>query len=114
MNADLIKGILLISIAHACTVIQLNGQFKWQWFKDNEWLVVLFGIPVAYIYIRATRELLSGLGGIYWPIRFIGFGVGVTIYALFVSFVLGEGINIKTIVSLILSAILISIQIFWK
>jgi hypothetical protein len=49
-----------------------------------------------------------------WPARFIGFGVGILIYALFVGIFFKEGISPKTFVSLVLATILISIQVLWK
>ena len=52
--------------------------------------------------------------GLLWPTRFIGFTIGMVIYALGVSYFFKEGITIKTWVSLFLCFILISIQIIWR
>jgi len=49
-----------------------------------------------------------------WPARFVGFGVGMIIYALGVSYFFKEGITTKTFVSLLICFILISIQVLWK
>jgi hypothetical protein len=49
-----------------------------------------------------------------WPARFIGFGVGILVYALFVGIFFKEGITLKTVTSLLLSLSLIFIQVFWK
>lgn len=54
------------------------------------------------------------MGGLLWPARFIGFGVGMIIYAVMVNYHFSEGINSKTWVSLMLSLLLIYIQVFWK
>ena len=54
------------------------------------------------------------MGGLLWPARFIGFGVGMVIYAVMVNYHFSEGINTKTLTSLILSLVLICIQVFWK
>ena len=54
------------------------------------------------------------MGGLLWPARFIGFGVGMVIYAIMVNYHFSEGINNKTWVSLGLSLILICIQVLWK
>jgi len=49
-----------------------------------------------------------------WPARFVGFGVGMVIYAIMLNYHFNEGINTKTLTSLILSLALICIQVFWK
>lgn len=54
------------------------------------------------------------MDGLLWPTRFIGFGIGMVIYAIGVSYFFNEGITTKTFVSLIVSVLLILIQIMWK
>ena len=54
------------------------------------------------------------MGGLLWPARFIGFGVGMIIYAIMVNYHFNEGISNKTWVSLALSLVLICIQVLWK
>ena len=111
---SLIYGILLFFGAHIITWFQLNGQFKWDWFVKNEWLMVLVGIPISFLYIWATKYSVNGFGGLLWPTRFIGFGVGMVIYAVFVSYFFNEALTPKTIISLVLALILICIQVLWK
>jgi hypothetical protein len=55
-----------------------------------------------------------GTNGLLWPARFIGFGIGMVIYAVMVSYHFNEGITNKTIVSLLLCVALICIQVLWK
>jgi|TARA_B100000424_G_scaffold91283_1_gene68687 hypothetical protein len=110
----LLKGILCFIIAHIGAFYQLNGQFIWKSFRDNEWLVAAFGFLISFFYIWGTKYTVEAMDGLLWPARFIGFGIGMFQYALFVSYYFQEGINIKTWVSLFLCLILISIQVFWK
>ena len=49
-----------------------------------------------------------------WPGRFASFGVGVVIFGILVYILNNEGINVKTMVSLILASGLIAIQVLWK
>ena len=112
--SSLIYGVLLFFGAHIITWFQLNGQFKWDWFKEHEWVMALVGIPISFLYIWGTKYTVEGMGGLLWPTRFIGFGVGIIIYAILVSYFFSEGFNIKTIISILLSVILICIQAFWK
>lgn len=110
----LIYGLLLFLGAHLITWFQLNGQFLWGWFKENTLLLAICGIPISYLYIYATKATVEHFDGTMWPARFIGFGVGILVYALLVGIFFKEGITLKTLVSLLLSVSLIFIQVFWK
>lgn len=110
----LIYGLLLFLIAHLITWFQLNGQFIWNWFEKNTLLLAVCGVPISYLYIYGTKYTVQHFNGTMWPARFIGFGVGVVIYALLVGMFFKEGINLKTFISLLLSISLIFIQVFWK
>ena len=77
-------------------------------------LLSIIGIPMSYLFILGTKYTVESFGGLLWPSRFIGFGVGMVIYALCVSYFFNEGLSIKTIISLLISIALICIQVFWK
>lgn len=111
---ELLTGIGMFVIAHILTFYQLNGQFIWKWFQKNEWVIAASGIVLSFFYIWGTKYTVSGMGGLLWPARFIGFGVGMIIYAIAVSQHFNEGISIKTGVSLCLALALICIQVLWK
>lgn len=111
---ELLIGMGMFVMAHLLTFYQLNGQFIWKWFQKNEWLVAASGIIVSFFYIWGTKYTVGGMGGLLWPSRFIGFGVGMVIYAIAVSQHFNEGINSKTWVSLGLALLLIIIQVAWK
>ena len=112
---NLIYGVLLFIVAQSIIWIQTNGQFVWPWFKKNPLLVSLMGgTLISYVFIKGTWLVAEHFDGQLWPGRFIGQASGILIFALMTWFFLNEGINTKTMVSLILAAILIGIQIFWK
>ena len=112
---DLLTGLGAFLIAHFITFYQLNGQFlKTDWFRKNEILVAAFGVIISFFYICGTKYTVSGMGGLLWPARFIGFGIGMIIYALFVGYHFNEGISAKTLVSLCLALLLVCIQVLWK
>lgn len=114
MNINLIYGIIFFIIAHIGAFFQLNGQFKWDWFVKNEWVIAACGFILSFFYIWGTKYTVAGVDGLLWPSRFIGFGIGMVIYALGVSYFFNEGITTKTLISLGLCLILICIQVFWK
>lgn len=111
---SLIIGIIFFILAQVTTWFQLNGQFIWNYFKENTFILALFGIPISYFYIYATKYTIEGFNNTMWPARFIGFGIGILIYALLIGIFFKEGISLKTFTSLLLAISLILIQIFWK
>lgn len=114
MNINILYGILFIIVGHVIAWFQLNSQFKWDWAKEHTWAMALLGIPCSYLFIWSTKYLVEGMGGLLWPTRFIGFGVGMVIYAILVGYFFNEGITTKTFISLLLAICLICIQVLWK
>ncbi len=76
--------------------------------------MAIIGIPISFLYLWGTKFTVQGLDGLLWPTRFIGFGIGMIIYALGVSYFFNEGINAKTFISLGLAVLLVCIQVLWK
>lgn len=113
---DLGLGIIAFVVAHLLTFYQLNGQFlkSTSWFRNNEIWVAAAGIILSFFYMYGTKYTVSGMDGLLWPARFIGFSIGMFLYALLVNYHFNEGINLKTWVSLGLCLILIAIQVLWK
>lgn len=58
--------------------------------------------------------MVTYFGGTLWENRLLGFGMGMVSFGLLTYIFMGEGINLKTGVSLILATSLVLIQIFWK
>ena len=110
----LILCITLFLFVQVLTWFQLNGQFIWPWFKNNILLLCLFGLPISWLYIEATRLGFIAFEGVIWPGRLLGFAAGIFTFAICASVFLGEGLNTKTVVSLILATALVCIQVFWK
>ena len=112
---NLIGGVALFVLSQILIWIQTNGQFVWPWFKKNPLLVSLMGgTLISYLFIVGTRLVAEHFDGLLWPGRFIGQSTGILVFAAMTFLLLNEGINTKTTISLILAAILICIQIFWK
>lgn len=113
---DLMMGIMCFVGAHALTFYQLNGQFlkSTDWFRKNEFIVAAAGVVLSYFYMYGTKYTVAGVGGELWPARFIGFSIGMLLYALLVNFHFNEGMSLKVLVSLLLCTALICVQLFWK
>jgi hypothetical protein len=111
---NILIGITLFLLMHIAIWIQINGQFVWPWFKENTILLSLFGLPISYVLIIATKYIVAGFDGVLWPGRFIGFGAGMIVMALFTWYFLGEGLTTKTLASLLIATGLVCMQVFWK
>lgn len=102
-------------LGQAMIWIQTNGQFIWPVFKKNPILVsIISGSLISYIVIYATKMVVEHFDGLLWPGRFIGFASGMVIFAFMTWAFMGEGINVKTGISLLLALSLIGVQIFMK
>ena len=75
---------------------------------------IVTGSLISYIVIYATKLVVEHFDGLLWPGRFIGFASGMMIFAFMTWSFMGEGINAKTGISLILALALIGVQIFVK
>ena len=89
---------------------QLNAQVKWDWFKDNYLLLSILGMPISYALILSTKLGFQGFGEL-WPIRLMGFAVGIMSFPVITYLVLGEGITLKTGISLILAGVILLLQL---
>ena len=110
----LILCLVIFFIVQVITWFQLNGQFFSPWFKNNVFILCLMGVPISWLYIEATRMGFIAFDGLIWPGRLLGFAMGILTFAICANMFMGEGLNTKTIISLILATILTFIQVFWK
>ena len=83
-------------------------------FKNNVLILCLFGLPISWIYILATKWGFIAFDGVLWPGRLLGFAMGMLTFAVCANVFLGEGLTNKTIISLFLALVLVCIQVFWK
>lgn len=111
---NLILCLILFVIGQTMVWLQLNGQFVWDSFRKYEWVLILFGLPISWLFLVATREGVAAFDGLLWPQRFLAFATGIIIFSLLTWVLKGEGINTKTLISLCLASCLLLIQIFWK
>ena len=105
----LIYAIILSCLGHIVAFFHMNAQFKWDWAKSQGW-ILCGGIPISYFFFYSTKMFYEYFGS-YWSVRPIGFGIATIIFGLMTSFVLGELPSQRIIVSLILAALILYINI---
>ena len=109
LNKEVLICVLILFIAQIIIWFQLNGQIKWEWFKDNYFLMSLLGVPISYALLYTTKFGFQGFGEL-WPIRLLGFAVGMVSFPIITYLILGEGITIKTGVSILLAIVIMILQ----
>jgi hypothetical protein len=112
---NLLIGLALSLMGQILIFFQTNGQFIWPWFKKNPLILSMgFGTVISYLFIMGTHYVVTYFEGTLWENRLLGFGMGMISFSTLTYIFMGEGINLKTGISLTLATILVLIQIFWK
>ena len=109
-NKEILFCILILFFTQIVIWFQLNAQVKWDWFKDNYWLMSLLGVPISYALLYSTKYGFQGFGEL-WPIRLLGFAVGMMTFPFITYMILGEGITLKTGISILLAIIIMLLQL---
>ena len=110
LNKEVLICVTILFVAQIVIWFQLNGQLKWEWFKDNYFLMSLMGIPISYMLLLTTKYGFQGFGEL-WPIRLMGFATGMISFPFITYFILGEGITLKTGVSILLAIVIMLLQL---
>jgi hypothetical protein len=108
---NLILTLILFATAQSLVWIQTNGQFINEWFRKYPLIVSCMGIPISYLYIKATSQAYKHFNEL-WPGRMLAFSVGIVVFAALTWFLMGETVNFKTGISLALAFLIILIQLF--
>jgi multidrug transporter EmrE-like cation transporter len=111
---QLLKGFIFGLIAQVLTFFQLQGQIKYEWFKNNPLVIALIGVPISLLFMYSVRNFVAAYDGQIWPSRLIGFGIGVVVFTVMSHYLFNEPLTPKTLTCLSLGVVIILIQIFWK
>ena len=108
-NKDILITISILFSVQIVIWYQLNGQLISQWCKEHPWMLSFLGIPISYALILTTQYGYRGFGEL-WPIRLLGFAVGMISFPFLTYWMLGEGITLKTAISIVLAVIIMLLQ----
>lgn len=110
----LLLGTLFGVLGQIMSFLQLQGSVKYGWYQKYPVFILLLSIPAMWFYIKSVDNLVQWGDGQLWPSRLIGFGIGIIVFTTLSIILFKEPITIKTFVSLLMAACILSIQIFWK
>jgi len=107
-------GIFLFLLAQVGTWYQTNYQFYNEWISKHPFHMALLGVPISVLYIYSTKYVGVAFDYQLWPIRLIGFAIGIFVFSFLTWKIGGQLLTAKHAVCLVLAFIILSIQIFWK
>ena len=107
-------GFIYFIVSATAIWFQTHAQFFNEWSKDNALLVAIPGFIISYWSIKGTENIAAAYDGAVWPARLIGFGVCIIIFSILTWLILGEKIEIKSAVCVLLAFCILIIQLFWK
>ena len=111
--AKFLIGILLYFFGQTLIWYQTNGQFINKGAKEHPFMMAcIFAIPISYSFIHATRLTVEHYDGLLWPGRLVGFACGMLSFYLLTYYIMGEGLTLKTTLTLVLAVAIILIQAF--
>lgn len=110
----ILAGILWGLVAQIFTFLQLQGQIKYSFMKNNIWFGALMGVPISLMFMKSVQNFVLAYNGQIWPSRLIGFGIGVIVFTAMSHFLFKEPLNLKTLICLFLGLCIILVQVFWK
>lgn len=104
-------AVTIFIIAQTIAWFQINGQFVFNWCKINPFMMSLLGVPISYLLLIGTDMAYQAMEGAIWPGRLLTFACGILVFILFTYLFLGEGMNWKTIASLLLTFVIVGLQL---
>ena len=107
-------GFVVTIIAQIGAWFQHNLQFKDPKYDETWWGMYALAIPLTYVFILATKYNVVGYGGSIWGARFVGFALGMLVYAIMIQIFFKEPFTIKIAVQLLLCFTILAVQAFWK
>jgi hypothetical protein len=110
----IIIGIIFGILGQIGTFLQLQGSYKYGWYENYKWIIILASVPLGWLYIQSVNSFIAGFGGQIWPSRLLGFGIGVIIFTLMSHYLFKEPLNVKNAVCLALGFTIVAIQLLVK
>jgi hypothetical protein len=108
-------AVLSIILANILVWFQLNGQFKWDWFKNNELLIAtIFSLPISWLYIQYQKNAFIVFKESLWSIRLVGFSIGLVVFSIMTWAFSKEVLAMKHLICIGLAFLIIGIQTFVK
>jgi len=107
-------GIVCGLLGQIISFMQLQGGIKWGWTDKYLAIILLISIPSTWLYIKSVENFIIYFNGTLWESRFLGFAIGVIVFAILSSILFKEPFTMKVLISMLLAVLIICVQIFIK
>jgi multidrug transporter EmrE-like cation transporter len=111
---NFILGLILGILAQILTFVQLQGQFKFEWAKDNPIYMALLGFPLSLLYLASVKYMVAHFEVQLWPSSLLGFAIGAIVFTIMSWGWFREPLSIKTLTCLALALCIMGVQLIWK
>ena len=109
-----IYGVILITIAQTAVWFQHNWQFVNKKFGPEWWGWYLMAIPITWLFLKSTQLGVTGFGGSVWANRFLGFVVGMLVYAVLTQWFFDQEMTRKVWIQMGLCLSILFVQFYMK
>jgi hypothetical protein len=115
IDPQVLKACLFYGLGQLFAFFQCHAQFFWKWWDGRPILAVLvFGIPAGISFWYATKVAFLAMDEVWGP-RFLGFCISYVTFPILAWYLMNESmLTTKTLLCVLLSFCIISIQLFWK
>jgi hypothetical protein len=110
----IVLGALVTLIAQIGAWFQHNLQFKYPKLDETWWGMYALSVPLTYVFILATKYNVAGYGGSIWAGRFVGFAIGIVVYAILIQIFFKEPFTTKIFIQLCLCFGILGVQAYMK
>jgi hypothetical protein len=104
----------LFILAQGGAWLQHNLQFKYPKLGPEWWGWYIAALPITWLFLKSTQLGVEGFGNSLWANRFLGFSVGMIVYAILTSHFFNQPMTSKVWVQVSLCVIIMCVQVFWK
>ena len=105
---------LLFILAQGGAWLQHNLQFKYPKLGPEWWGWYVAALPITWLFLKSTQLGVEGFGNSLWANRFLGFSVGIIVYAILTQHFFNQPMTSKVWVQVGLCIMIMCIQVFWK
>ena len=115
IDPQILKACFFYGLGQLFAFFQGHSQFFWKWWDGRPILAVLvFGIPAGLSFWYATKVAFLAMDEVWGP-RFLGFCMSYVTFPILAWYLMSESmLTTKTLLCVLLSFCIISIQLFWK
>tara|TARA_Y100001973_G_C5130528_1_gene297504 strand:+ start:203 stop:553 length:351 start_codon:yes stop_codon:yes gene_type:complete len=113
--SELVKACLLMAAGQTFVWFQLYSHYVWKWWENKALLPSLvFGIPASLCFWYGVRMAVDATNEA-WSARMLGFGMSYLTFPILTWWLLNESmLTTKTMICVVLSFIIVTVQLFWR